>query len=108
MMTLTKKRVVFGSFLASAASTTLAFQSATPVYRSQTSLKVAVDPTTVSKKDYEDICGVSFDDEKMHNRLKSTKYLYPKHVEVIEDIAPIAATMVDEIVCQEFVASLVI
>jgi len=30
--------------------------------------------------------------------LKSTKFLYPKHVEVIEDISPIAGAMVDEIV----------
>ena len=58
----------------------------------------AVDPTTVTKKDYEDICGVSFDDATMRDRLKSTKFLYPKHVEVIEDIAPIAGEMVDSIV----------
>lgn len=64
----------------------------------KTALRVAVDPTTVTKKDYEDICGVSFDDESLHKRLKATNYLYPKHVEVIEDIAPIAGEMVDEIV----------
>jgi len=66
--------------------------------RSSTSLKVAVDPTTVSKKDYEDICGVSFDEESLEQRLKRTSFLYPKHVEVIEDIAPIADKMVDDIV----------
>ena len=63
-----------------------------------TALKVAVDPTTVTKKEYEDICGVSFDDESLRSRLKATNYLYPKHVEVIEDIAPIAGEMVDSVV----------
>jgi len=63
-----------------------------------TALNVAVDPTVVSKKDYEDICGVSFDKESLEQRLKRTSFLYPKHVEVIEDIAPIADKMVDEIV----------
>ena len=61
-------------------------------------LKVAVDPTTVTKKEYEDICGVSFDTETLEQRLKRTSFLYPKHVEVIEDIAPIADEMVDNIV----------
>lgn len=70
--------------------------------RSSTSLKVAVDPTTVSKKDYEDICGVSFDEESLEQRLKRTSFLYPKHVEVIEDIAPIADKMVDDIVSTFF------
>lgn len=63
-----------------------------------TSLQVAVDPSTVTKKDYEDICGVSFDDESLEQRLQRTSFLYPKHVEVIEDIAPIADKMVDDIV----------
>jgi hypothetical protein len=59
---------------------------------------VAVDPTTVTKKEYEDICGISFDGDTLQQRLKSTKYLWPKHVEVIEDIAPIAGQMVDDVV----------
>lgn len=61
---------------------------------------VAIDPGTVTKKDYEDICGVSFDSDSMHDRLRSTKFLYPKHVEVIEDIAPIAGEMVDKILLE--------
>ena len=77
-----------------------AFQPA-PSARSRSSLGVAVDPSTVTKKEYEDICGVQFDDESLKSRLKSTNYLYPKHVEVIEDIAPIAGAMVDEIVSEE-------
>jgi hypothetical protein len=66
---------------------------------SSTALRmVAVDPTTVTKKEYEDICGISFDGDTLQQRLKSTKYLWPKHVEVIEDIAPIAGQMVDDVV----------
>lgn len=65
-----------------------------------TALNVAVDPTTITKKEYQDICGVSFDDETLFNRLKATNYLYPKHVEVIEDIAPIAGAMVDDVLLE--------
>jgi hypothetical protein len=85
--------------LASAMGVAMAFQPSTAVTKSySTALNVAVDPTVVSKKDYEDICGVSFDKETLEQRLRRTNFLYPKHVEVIEDIAPIAAVMVDEIV----------
>jgi hypothetical protein len=61
-------------------------------------VNVAVDPSVITKKEYQDICGVSFDQETMEQRLRRTNFLYPKHVEVIEDIAPIAGAMVDEIV----------
>jgi hypothetical protein len=89
--------------LLSAMGAVMAFQPTTTtntvVTRStSTSLQVAVDPTVVSKKDYEDICGVSFDSETLAQRLKRTDYLYPRHVEVVDDIAPIAGAMVDEIV----------
>ena len=59
---------------------------------------VAIDPTVVTKKEFQDICGAEFDSNNLHERLKATNYLYPKHVEVIEDIAPIAGEMVDSIV----------
>lgn len=59
---------------------------------------VAVDPKTITNKEYEDICGVSFDEQSLQQRLKSTKFLYPKHVEVIDEIAPMADQMVDDIV----------
>lgn len=76
-----------------------AFQQSNAISRGATSLNmVAVDPTTVTKKEYQDICGVSFDEDGLLQRLKATNFLHPKHVEVIEDIAPIAGTMVDEIV----------
>ena len=59
---------------------------------------VAVDPSVVTKKEMDDIVGVDFDKDSMHKRLQTNVFLYPKHVEVIEDIAPIADRMVDEIV----------
>ena len=65
---------------------------------------VAVDPSTLTKKDYDDIIGASFDDKTMFERLEKQTYLYPKHVEVINDIAPIAGAMVDEIVSEPIVA----
>lgn len=61
-------------------------------------LGATVDPTVVTKKEYQDICGVEFDDSTLANRLAKTAYLYPKHVEVIDDFAPLVDKMVDEIV----------
>lgn len=61
---------------------------------------VAVDPSTVTKKDYQDICGIDFDRETLEERLTRTSFLYPNHVEVIEDIAPIADAMVDDILLE--------
>jgi hypothetical protein len=63
-----------------------------------TALNVAVDPTVITRKEYEDICGVSFDKETMEQRLQRTNFLYPKHVEVVEDFSSIAGDMVDDIV----------
>lgn len=87
--------------VATAVHAALAFQP-TPSFRSSTTTTalgmVAVDPTTVTKKEYQDICGVSFDENGLAQRLHATNFLYPKHVEVIEDIAPIADAMVDDIV----------
>lgn len=59
-----------------------------------------VDPTAVTTKEYEDVCGVSFKEDELKQRLSATKYLYPRHVEVIEDIAPIAGRMVDDILLE--------
>jgi hypothetical protein len=66
--------------------------------RSDSSLKVSVDPNVVTKKEYQDICGTGFDDRALEERLQYTNFLYPKHVEVINDIAPIAGKMVDDVV----------
>lgn len=97
-MAMSNKKIVYGSMMATAISTVMGFQAPASTVRGSTALGVAVDPTTVSKKDYEDICGVAFDDETLKQRLKATNYLYPKHVEVIEDIAPIAGELTDKIV----------
>jgi hypothetical protein len=86
---------------ASLATSTTAFQSRSISSGSRpaaTVLNVAVDPTVVTKKEFEDICGAEFDTDSLQERLKATNFLYPKHVEVIEDIAPIAGAMVDDIV----------
>lgn len=63
-----------------------------------TSIYSTVDPSVVTKKEYQDICGVDFDDRTLSDRLKKTSYLYPKHVEVIEDFEPLVNKMVDDIV----------
>lgn len=57
-----------------------------------------MDPSTISMKDYDAIRGTAFETDSVGKRLQRKSFLYPKHVEVIEDIAPIAGTMVDEIV----------
>jgi hypothetical protein len=108
------KRLVLRSIVASAVSSVvMAFQpisvhtQATAASRSLSSLNmVAVDPSVVTKKEYEDICGVSFGEDSLESRLSRTSYLYPKHVEVIDDISPIAAQMVDEVVSPSFCLSL--
>jgi hypothetical protein len=69
---------------------------------STTAIKVSVDPEVVTKKEYQDICGVDFDSRSLEERLKKTNFLYPKHVEVIEDFAPLVDKMVDEIVSSVF------
>lgn len=63
-------------------------------------LHAVVDPSTVTKKEYQDICGVDFDDANLSDRLAKTAYLYPKHVEVIDDFSPLVDTMVDEILLE--------
>lgn len=63
-------------------------------------LKATVDPSTVTTKEYEDICGVSFDGESLEKRLERTSFLYPKHVEVVEDLAPMVDEMVDNILLE--------
>jgi len=68
--------------------------------RGNSQLNVATDPTTITKKEYADICGDVFTEEEMHRRLEKHEYLYPKHVEVIQDLEPIAAVMTDEILLE--------
>jgi acyl-[acyl-carrier-protein] desaturase len=77
-----------------------AFQSRPEVTRVASALKVSVDPSLVTRKEYQDICGDGLDGRSFEERLQRTDYLYPKHVEVIGDIAPIAGRMVDEILLE--------
>jgi len=104
------------SFVASSAIVAVVggFQMSSPISRgsslvspgarsgssSGSSLGVAVDPAVVTKKEFADICGVEFTAEEMNKRLERTSFLYPKHVEVIEDIAPIANEAVDDILLE--------
>jgi hypothetical protein len=64
-------------------------------HRTSSSLNVSVDPDVVTKKEFQDVCGVNFNVE---DRLVSTNYLYPKHVEVLEDFTEEVDKMVDDIV----------
>lgn len=66
----------------------------------RTKLQSTVDPATITTKEYQDICGVDFDDQALTERLSKTAYLYPKHVEVIDDFAPMVDKMVDEILLE--------
>ena len=87
--------------LSSVASVATAFttpSSSATTRAGKTQLYSTVDPTVVTKKEYQDICGVDFDDNALSDRLKKTAYLYPKHVEVIEDFEPLVNKMVDDIV----------
>ena len=91
-------RVLFAMMMAAVGD---AFQSRSAASRAGTSLKVVVDPKTVTTEEYKDICGARFDEASLDERLRATNFLYPKHVEVIEDISPIASAMVDDIVSRK-------
>jgi len=100
-----RKRMLFRGFILAAAlsaSSPLAsaFVPQAISTSSGTALRSTVDPSVVTKKEYQDICGVNFDDESLDERLTRTKFLYPKHVEVIEDLAPIAGAMVDDVLLE--------
>jgi acyl-[acyl-carrier-protein] desaturase len=77
-----------------------AFTPSSSSLRSKTLLRVSVDPEVVTKKEYEDICGVSFNEGTLEERLKRTSYLYPKHVEVISDFEPLVDQLVDDILLE--------
>ncbi len=102
MTKISRKAALALAIAASAAPTSFAFTPQSFLVTrtgSSSSLSMStVDPTVVTKKEYQDICGVDFDDKTLSDRLKKTAYLYPKHVEVIEDFAPLVEKMVDDIV----------
>ena len=103
MLVLPTKRAAFlASIAASSVGSGLAFATQSLSGRwsssSLTALSATVDPTVVTKKEYQDICGVDFNDSTLADRLARNPYLYPKHFEVINDFAPMVNRMVDEIV----------
>ena len=105
MLALPTKRAAFlASIAASSVGSGLAFAPQSLSGRSSsassslTALSATVDPTVVTKKEYQDICGVDFNDSTLADRLARNPYLYPKHFEVINDFAPMVNRMVDEIV----------
>jgi len=65
-----------------------------------TTRDVSVDPNVVTTEEYKDICGINFNSQSLEERLQRTSYLYPKHVEVVEDFAPMVDRMVDEILLE--------
>ena len=95
-MRATSQKIALGLVSVSAVGAFAPSLTVTP--KASTALHVAVDPSVVTKKEYQDICGLGFDEQTLEQRLKRTSFLYPKHVEVVEDIAPIAEKMVNEIV----------
>ncbi|KAK1736859.1 acyl-[acyl carrier protein] desaturase [Skeletonema marinoi] len=99
------RTAALAAVLSSAASVVAAFTSpavtsSATSKKSTTSIYSTVDPSVVTKKEYQDICGVDFDDRSMQDRLRKTSYLYPKHVEVIEDFEPLVNQMVDDILLE--------
>lgn len=95
--------MTLAAVLVATAGTAAAFQPTSLIRqrsRIGTRLSATVDPDVVTTKEYEDICGVTFNDANLSQRLERTKYLYPKHVEAVEDIAHIADAMVDEILLE--------
>jgi hypothetical protein len=91
-------KLAVASILSTSSAFTLPTARTSTATTTSTSLQSTVDPSVVTKKEYQDICGVDFDDDNLARRLQKTSYLYPKHVEVIEDFAPLVDKMVDEIV----------
>ena len=107
MLALPTKRAAFlASIAASSVCSGVAFapqslrgrRSSSSSSSSLTALSATVDPTVVTKKEYQDICGVDFNDSALADRLARNPYLYPKHFEVINDFTPMVNKMVDEIV----------
>ena len=92
-----------GAALLSMVASAIAFSPTSPlaVIRPTTTtsqLQVAVDPSVATNKEYQDVCGNIFGEDEMMQRLEKTSYLYPRHVEVIEDLAELAGQMTDKIV----------
>jgi acyl-[acyl-carrier-protein] desaturase len=78
----------------------VAFTGGKFAMRSDMTLKSTIDKTAVTTQEFSDVCGTHFNVEEMEKRLERTKFLYPRHVEVIDDIAPLADKAVDDILLE--------
>lgn len=67
---------------------------------SPSSLRAILDPSVATKKEYQDICGLHFDHRSLEERLQATEFLYPKHVQVIKELEPVAQEMVDHVLLE--------
>jgi hypothetical protein len=92
------KKMALAAVLASSAGTAAAFAPTSMIRPPQQLNMATVDPDTITKMEYQDICGIDFNEQTLEQRLQRTSFLYPKHVEVIEDLSPIADEMVSNIV----------
>lgn len=99
---MSSSKSVFVALLASTPAMAAAFAPVSIMgnqHRSS-SLNVAVDPEIATKKEYQDVCGVNFGAEGLAKQLDRTKFLYPKHVEVIADFDDIVDSMVDNVLLE--------
>lgn len=101
-MMASNEKIVLVILLASSLTfaTSFAPKSLLSLHQVTTSLKVAVDPEVVSKKDYDAICGIGFESYSLQERLEKANYLYPKHVEVIKDFDHVVSRMVDNVLLE--------
>lgn len=93
------KKASLSILLTSGVSLVISFtpKSLLSYHRAATSLQVAVDPDVVTKKEYDNISGIGFEDHGLHERLERANYLYPKHVEVVNDFDDVVDGMVDNV-----------
>jgi len=93
------KKAFLKILLTSSLSLVISFtpKSLLPYHRVATSLQVAVDPEVVTKKEYDNICGIGFETYSLAERLERANYLYPKHVEVVNDFDDVVDGMVDNV-----------
>ena len=99
-MATSTQQIAAAVLVASCAYSVLGFAPPSSHVRSgiNTALNVAVDPMTVTTKEYNEICGTVLTEDEMLQKYDQTPHLYTKHVEVVEDLAPLAGEMVDKIV----------
>ncbi|KAL7560040.1 hypothetical protein ACA910_000079 [Epithemia clementina (nom. ined.)] len=90
-------------------STTLAFAPITTFTSSRSSststtrlarLQAVLDPSVATRKEYQDVCGIGFDDRTLEERLQATEFLHPQHVAVIRELEPVAQEMVDHVLLE--------